>query len=172
MDILASMIIYTVATLAFSSTRAGILHTRGLNPAEKGNMIPVLSNMYTQTLGAWALPLFYIGAIATLYGTIFAATAAESRVASDLCRLLGRFKSDDYESRLRYRRKFVWILTCIPAALYLVVQSPFNMVKAGGVAQAIMLPVIAIGALYLRYKSCLPKPAPGFLPLLGYGWPR
>jgi manganese transport protein len=167
MDILASMIIYTVATLAFYLLGAGILHTRGLNPAEKGNMIPVLSNMYTQTLGAWALPLFYIGAIATLYGTIFAATAAESRVASDLCRLLGRFKSDDYESRLRYRRKFVWILTCIPAALYLVVQSPVNMVKAGGVAQAIMLPVIAIGALYLRYKELPPEARPGLLATVG-----
>jgi manganese transport protein len=167
MDILASMIIYTVATLAFYLLGAGILHTRGLNPAEKGNMIPVLSNMYTQTLGAWALPLFYIGAIATLYGTIFAATAAESRVASDLCRLLGRFKSDDYESRLRYRRKFVWILTCIPAALYLVVQSPVNMVKAGGVAQAIILPVIAIGALYLRYKELPPEARPGLLATVG-----
>ncbi len=167
MDILASMIIYTVATLAFYLLGAGILHTRGLNPAEKGNMIPVLSNMYTQTLGAWALPLFYIGAIATLYGTIFAATAAESRVASDLCRLLGRFKSDDYESRLRYRRKFVWILTCIPAALYLIVQSPVNMVKAGGVAQAIMLPVIAIGALYLRYKELPAEARPGLLATVG-----
>jgi hypothetical protein len=102
-----------------------------------------------------------------LYGTIFAATAAESRVASDLCRLLGRFKSDDYESRLRYRRKFVWILTCIPAALYLVVQSPVNMVKAGGVAQAIMLPVIAIGALYLRYKELPPEARPGLLATVG-----
>jgi len=166
-DILASMIIYTIATLAFYLLGAGILHTRGLDPAEKGNMIPVLSNMYTQTLGAWSLPLFYIGAIATLYGTIFAATAAESRVASDLCRLLGRFKADDYQARLRYRRKFVWILTCIPAGLYLVVQSPVNMVKAGGVAQAIMLPVIAIGALYLRYKELPAEARPGILATTG-----
>ena len=54
---------------------AGVLHKAGLVP--KGmDMIPVLSNMYTQTLGQWALWLFYVGAIATLYGTIFAATAA------------------------------------------------------------------------------------------------
>jgi Mn2+/Fe2+ NRAMP family transporter len=167
MDILASMFIYTIATLAFYLLGAGILHTRGLNPAEKGNMIPVLSNMYTQTLGAWSLPLFYLGAIATLYGTIFAATAAESRVASDFCRLLGLFKPDDYERRLQFRRRFVWILTCVPAALYLIVQSPVNMVKAGGVAQAIMLPVIAIGALFLRYKELPAEARPGLLATIG-----
>jgi hypothetical protein len=152
-DILASMVIYTVATIAFYLLGAGILHTRGLDPNERGNMIPVLSQMYTQTLGDWALPLFYLGAIATLYGTIFAATAAESRVAADLCRLLGRFQATDYQARLRHRNFFVWILTCVSAALYLLVQSPVSMVKAGGVAQAVMLPVLAVGALYLRYKQ-------------------
>lgn len=160
LDILASMFIYTVATIAFYLLGAGILHTRGLDPGERGNMIPILSNMYTQTLGGWALPLFYIGAIATLYGTIFAATAAESRVAADLCRLLGKFDATDYAARLRYRRAFVWILTCVSAGLYLLVQSPVSMVKAGGVAQASMLPAIAIGALYLRHKRLPPEVRP------------
>ena len=155
-DVAASMVLYSLATLAFYLLGAGILHTRGLNPGDKGNMIPVLSNMYTQTLGSWALPLFYLGAIATLYGTIFAATAAESRVAADLCRLLGKFEPGDYTSRIRYRKIFVWVLTCISAGLYLMVQSPVSMVKAGGVAQAAMLPPIAIAALYLRYRQ-LPK---------------
>jgi manganese transport protein len=151
-DILASMFIYTVATVAFYLLGAGILHKRGQVPAAH-NLIQVLSQMYTETLGAWALPVFYVGAIATLYGTIFAATAAESRVAADLCRLLGKFQTDDYQTRLKYRRAFVWILTTIPAGLYLMVQSPVTMVKAGGVAQALMLPVIAIAALYLRYRK-------------------
>jgi Mn2+/Fe2+ NRAMP family transporter len=150
-DILASMVIYTIATIAFYLLGAGILHSRGLVP-RADDMIMVLSNMYTQTLGAWSLPLFYAGAIATLYGTIFAATAAESRVAADLCRLLGKFDKSDYQARIRYRRRFVWVLTCTSAAIFLIVRSPVNMVKAGGVAQAIMLPVIALGVLYLRYK--------------------
>jgi Mn2+/Fe2+ NRAMP family transporter len=154
-DIIASMIIYTVATVAFYLLGAGILHTRGLRPAAS-DMIPVLSKMYTETLGDWALYLFYLGAIATLYGTIFAATAAESRVAADLCRLLGRFQADDYETRVRYRRRFVWVLTCVSAALFFAFKSPVNMVKAGGVAQALMLPIIAVGALYLRHRA-LPR---------------
>jgi manganese transport protein len=154
-DIFCSMVIYTIATIAFYLLGAGILHGMGLMPAAK-DMIPVLSNIYTQTLGPWALWLFYAGAIVTLYGTIFAATAANSRVFSDMFRLLGFFKSDDYASRVLYRRRFVWFLTLTPVGLFLLVQSPVKMVVAGGVAQALMLPVISIGTLYLRHR-CLPQ---------------
>ncbi len=150
-DILASMVIYTVATIAFYFLGAGILHPRGLVPASS-DMIPVLSNMYTETLGPWALWLFYAGAIATLYGTIFASTAADSRVAADLCRLLGLFPSSDYQARLRYRNGFVWFLSALGAGLYFLFQSPVAMVRAGGIAQALMLPVIAITSIYLRYR--------------------
>ncbi|PYV40256.1 MAG: hypothetical protein DMG06_20780, partial [Acidobacteria bacterium] len=71
-------------------------------------------------------------------------------------RLLGVFQSDDYASRLLYRRVFVWFLTVTPAALFLLVQSPVKMVVAGGMAQALMLPAAAVGTLYLRHR-CLPR---------------
>ena len=152
-DILASMVIYTVATIAFYLLGAGVLHGEGQVPGENQmKMIAVLSNMYTKTLGPWAVYLFYLGAIATLYGTIFAATAANSRVYADMCRLLGLFQSGDYASRLRWRSRFVWLLTVPPAILVLAVRAPVSMVKVGGVAQALMLPVIAVGALFLRHR--------------------
>jgi Mn2+/Fe2+ NRAMP family transporter len=154
-DIFASMLIYAVATVAFYLLGAGVLHGMGLVPAAK-DMIPVLSNIYTQTLGTWSLWLFYVGAIATLYGTIFAATAAHSRVYADMCRLMGLFRADDYGARLRWRSRFVWLLTVLPVGLFFIFQSPVKMVVAGGVAQALMLPIIAAGALYLRYRH-LPK---------------
>ena len=155
LDIIASMIVYTIATIAFYLLGAGILHGMGLVPAAK-DMIPVLSNIYTQTLGGWSLWLFYAGAVATLYGTIFAATAANSRVGSDMLRLMGVFKADDYASRRRYRNTFVVVLSVIPAVLFFLVESPVNMVIAGGLAQAMMLPVIGISTLYLRHCH-LPK---------------
>jgi hypothetical protein len=155
LDIGASMVIYTIATIAFYLLGAGILHGMGKVPAAK-DMIPVLSNIYTQTLGEWSLWLFYAGAIFTLYGTIFAATAANSRVFADMLRLMGAFKSDDYAARVRYRNMFIVLLTVIPVILYFAVESPVKMVVAGGLAQAMMLPVICIGTLYLRYRH-LPK---------------
>ena len=154
-DILASMIIYTVATAAFYLLGAGILHSRGLVP-NATEMIPRLSNMYTETLGHWSIYLFYPGALITLYGTIFAATAAESRIAADMVRLMGGFDAGDYKTRLFWRKIFVVILPALGAVLFLVFKSPVMMVKVGGVAQAMMLPVIAIGSLYLRYRR-LPR---------------
>jgi manganese transport protein len=150
-DILASMVIYCVATVAFYLLGAGILHSRGLVP--KGDaMIPALSKMYTETLGPWALWLFYAGAIATLYGTIFAATAGNSRALADVARLAGLFRRDDYAARVKWRNGIVCFLLIVPVIFYFVFQDPVKMVKAGGVAQAVMLPILSIGALYLRHK--------------------
>jgi manganese transport protein len=161
-DILASMVIYTVATVAFYLLGAGVLHGMGLVPAAR-DMIPVLSNIYTQTLGPWALWLFYAGAIATLYGTIFASTAAQTRMFADMCRLLGYFARDDARRRQAYRRGFVVVLTLLPVSLYLTIESPVSMVVAGGIAQAVMLPALALGALVLRYRHLRPEVAPSTL---------
>jgi manganese transport protein len=155
-DILASMAIYTLATVAFFLLGAGVLHTRGLNP-DSSQMIPVLSKMYTETLGQWSLPLFYAGAIATLYGTIFAATAAHSRLYADLARLLGFFQRDDYAARTRFQKIFVVFLATVPMLLYLVIGQPVQMVNLGGTAQAILLPILSVASLYLQAK--LPESA-------------
>jgi Mn2+/Fe2+ NRAMP family transporter len=166
-DILASMAIYTLATAAFFLLGAGVLHGMGLVPAAR-DMIPVLSNLYTQTLGPWALWLFYLGAIATLYGTIFASTAAQTRMFADMCRLLGFFARDDARARQAYYRGFVVLLTVLPATLYLTLASPVAMVVAGGIAQAAMLPALAVAALVLRHRHLRPEvaPSPGTTVLL------
>ena len=158
-DIIASMVIYTLATIAFYLLGAGVLHGMGLVPAAK-DMIPVLSNIYTETFGPWALWLFYIGAIATLYGTIFAATAAHSRLYADMVRLMGFFRKDDYGRRLFFRNVFVWVLTIVPVCLFFFFKSPVKMVVAGGLAQACLLPVVGIGAVYFRHKHLAPVVAP------------
>jgi Mn2+/Fe2+ NRAMP family transporter len=150
-DAVCSMVIYTVATLAFYFLGAGILNGMGLVPAAN-QTISVLSKMYTETLGPWALYLFYIGAIATLYGTIFAATAAHSRVYADMFRVMGFYRRDDYGARVRYRRRMVWVLTVLPVCLYYLFREPVNMVFIGGMAQFLMMPAIAIGTLYLRHR--------------------
>jgi Mn2+/Fe2+ NRAMP family transporter len=158
-DILASMAIYTVATIAFYLLGAGVLHGMGVVPAA-GDMIPVLSNIYTRTLGPWALWLFYAGAIATLYGTIFASTAAQTRMYADMCRLLGYFERDDARARRTFFRRFVVLLTIVPVTLYFTFESPVRMVVAGGIAQALMLPALAFGALVLRHRHLPPELAP------------
>ncbi len=150
-DILLSMVVYSIATVAFYFLGAGVLHGTGRVPAAS-DMIPTLSTLYTRTLGEWSLPLFYLGATVTLYGTIFAATAAHSRIYADFCRLLGLFGRDDYEARVRYRRGFLVLLTVYPASLYLLFESPVKMVVAGGIVQALLLPLAGAGTLYLHHR--------------------
>ncbi len=149
-DILCSLVVYTLATIAFYLLGAGVLHRMGLVPAS-ADMIPVLSRIYTETLGGWALWLFYVGAIVTLYGTIFASTAAHSRLFSDCARIAGAYARDDAASRRRWRQRFVVMLSVIPVAFYWFFEAPVQMVVAGGVAQAMMLPLIGLAAIYLRH---------------------
>ncbi|MGC8794128.1 MAG: Nramp family divalent metal transporter [Bryobacteraceae bacterium] len=158
-DIFASMFIYTLATVAFYLLGAGILHGMGLRPAADA-MIAVLSNMYTQTLGGWALWVFYAGAIATLYGTVFAATAAHSRLYADMVCLMGFFPAGDYAARVRWRKRFVWLLAVVPALLYWIFREPVGMVFVGGLAQFLMIPVIAGATLYLRHRRLPPEAKP------------
>jgi Mn2+/Fe2+ NRAMP family transporter len=150
LDILFSLAIYTMATIAFYLLGAAVLHRMGVVPAER-DTIKVLSQIYTQTLGEWALWLFYIGAVVTLYGTVFASSAAHSRLFADAVRVAGGFRRDDGESRLRWRNRFIVLLAVVPALLYWFIESPVQMVVMGGVSQALMLPIIGLSAIYLRH---------------------
>ncbi len=155
LDILCSLVIYTMATIAFYLLGAAVLNRMGTIPAAR-DTVAVLSQIYIQTLGGWALWLFYAGVVVTLYGTIFAATAAHSRMFADLVRVLGVYPREDAVSRLKWRNRFVVILAAVPAILYWFFESPVRMVVAGGVAQAMMLPLIGVAAIYVRHTQ-LPK---------------
>lgn len=159
-DIVVSMMVYTLATLAFYMLGAGVLHTLGQVP--KGNeTITVLSKMYTETMGEFGLLLFYVGAVAVLYSTVFAATAANARIFADAMRLMGRFRGDDYAARLRYQRWFVVALTVIPCFVYFATGEPVQMIKIGGVVLGLMLPVLAFAVVYLRHRRLPLEVAPG-----------
>ena len=161
-DVLFSMVIYTIATVAFYLLGAGILHAMGKVP-KGAEMIDVLANIYTQTLGGWALYLFYVGAVVILFGTIVAATAGHARMCSDLMRIVGKYPADDLRARTRWRDIFVVVLSGVPVVLFWVFgQQPVQMVTWGGMTQAAMLPIISCAALWLYYRrmrSTLEAPA-------------
>ena len=154
-DVILSMVIYTFATIAFYFLGAGILKGRGLVP-EGSEMVQVLSSIYTETLGEWSLGLFMVGAFAVLYSTVFASTAAHCRVWADLVGMLGFYDRSNYAHRLRTVRIFVVVLLAVPCLYFMMIREPVLMVKIGGIAQAIMLPVIGGFVVYLRYKR-MPK---------------
>ena len=164
-DVINSMFIYTFATVAFYFLGAGILHGMGIVP-QGSEMVAMLSSMYTETLGGWSLYLFLLGAFAVLYSTLFASTAGNSRVLADMVGMLGAYKRTDYAMRLRVTQTSVVLLLAVPAIFFMFVGEPVLMVTIGGVAQALMLPVIGFVTLYLRYRHLPQSIAPkGWLTL-------
>ena len=102
-DAFASMVVYTLVTCAFFLLGAAVLHGRGEIP-EGPAMIRSLSKIYTESAGAGAMVIYLVGAIVVLFSTLFAGSAAWTRMFSDAFAHLGLL---DY-SNLRQRRK--WIL--------------------------------------------------------------
>ncbi len=49
----------------------------------------------------------------------------------------------------------------MPVCFYFLFRSPVTMVKIGGFAQALMLPVIAVGTLYMRHRGLPREARPG-----------
>ncbi len=154
-DVVNSMVIYTFATIAFYLLGAGVLHGMGVAPRGT-EMIETLSNMYTQTLGGWSRYLFLAGAAAVLYSTVFAGTAARSRMLADWLGILGAYDKKNYRLRLRYTRWFVVVLLIVPSLYYMLFQEPVMMIKMAGAVEAMMLPILGFSTVYLRYRH-LPR---------------
>ncbi len=159
-DVLCSMFVYTFATIAFYLLGAGVLNR--LNVIPKGTeTIAILSNIYTETLGAWSLYIFLAGAVAVLYSSVFAGTASTARVCADFVGLLGAYDRRNYGSRRRAIQLFIGIVLFVPVIYYFLLPEPVMLVTIGGISQALMLPIIGFSVLYLRYvhlpKSLVPK---------------
>ena len=82
LDAWASMVVFTVATVAFYVMGAAVLHPQGLNPTGE-KMIQTLSFMYVGPFGQWTQVVFLIGAGATLFKTLFVSCASHSRLTAD-----------------------------------------------------------------------------------------
>lgn len=152
LDAWVSCIVYTTATLAFYLLGAAILHAKKLD-VTNADMISVLSHMYQETFGVWSLWLFLIGAFAVLYSTIFVATASNARLLADALEV---FRVKAHGSPADRQRTVRWLCGIVPAiwgALYLLWKAPLTLVFIGAVAQGLMIPFLALGALWLQYRQ-------------------
>ncbi len=158
-DAWCSMVVYTFATIAFYLLGAAVLGRAGLVPAES-ELIQTLTVMYEPVFGAAAQALFLCGAFAVLYSTYFVANAGHARVFPDALRKLGLAS----QSERQYRRLVtvlsgVFPLACL--AIYLLFPRPTALVLLSGAMQAIMLPMLAIAALFFRYRCGDRRVEPG-----------
>lgn len=149
-DAWASMFVYTFATVAFYLLGASVLKRAGLNP-EGSQMVRTLAEMYVPVFGKAAHAIFLLGAFAVLYSTFFVANASHARVCADAMRVFGL--SEDSERSKRFWLVFYCaLLPAICLMVYVFVRAPKQLVLASGLMQAIMLPMLAVAALYFRYQ--------------------
>jgi len=161
-DAVASMLVYTAATAAFYVLGAAVLHARGEVP-EGPQVIAVLSNMYTETLGPAAMGMFLTGAVAALFSTVFVACASSTRMFTDGFAQCGLLDYRNDEARNRWFRVLAWLLPTIWTLLFLFFRSPVIMVTAGGVALSILLLMVAFAAYQFRYRRLAPELRPSRL---------
>jgi len=159
-DVWFTLIILTCATLPFYVLGAGVLHTMDEIP-EGNETIAVLSNMFTETLGPWALWLFGIGAFFILSSTVLSGIGAGARYIPDYFMEMGLINRSDLRLRQRCIRIYVTIVPVFAFLVYLRFERPVFLVIIGGLAAAIMMPVQSGGTLWLQANNMDQRIQPG-----------
>lgn len=162
LDAWVSMVIYTVATVAFYVLGATVLHRQGLHPA-KSQMIETLSQMYVPAFGSWTKIAFLLGVWAVLFKTLYVASASNSRMTADFLGLSGLVDYRRPSDQTRWVQRCSIFYPALGLVLYLWQGDPKGMVILGGFFQAATLPIISGAAIYLRYRRTDPRLAPSRL---------
>lgn len=149
-DAWCSMVVYTFATVAFYLLGAAILCRSGLEPAG-AQLIRYLAVMYEPVFGETARLLFLFGAFAVLYSTFFVANASHARVFSDALRIMGIAPRGEQTYRLLIR-VFSGVFPLLCFVIYVFIPKPTQLVLLSGLMQAVMLPMLAVAALFFRYR--------------------
>ena len=160
-DAWISFAVYTLATASFYILGAAVLHPQGLK-IDDADFVASLSRMYEAVLGPGAGRwVFGIGAFMVLYSTLFVSTASNSRMACDVAPLLKLLRFPAEADRRRAIRIGVVAIPVFLFAVDRLVGKPVLLVTIGGVAQAVMLPFLAMLALVFRHRWSDPRLRPG-----------
>ncbi len=158
-DVLLSMIVYTVATVAFYLVGVAVLYRTGSDP-EGMRMTSTLAEAYVPIFGEYARWLFLTGAIAVLYSTFLVANASHTRMYTDFLKLLGWLNPDSETAHWKSIRTFGVIVPSVCLFVFCSNVRPDAAVLASGIMQALLLPMLGIGAIFFRYWQTDPRLRP------------
>lgn len=150
-DALASMVIYTVATLAFYIMGVAVLYKDGIDP-DGMRMVSTLATAYVPVFGEYAKWLFLIGAVAVLYSTFLVANAGNARMVTDSFKVFGLMDRNNERLHNRSLTILSVVLPLMCLAVFCSGVNPVRMILIAGMMQAFMLPVVGFGSVYFRYK--------------------
>jgi manganese transport protein len=152
LDALVSMAVYTLVTVVFYLLGAAVLHRQGLVP-ESEQLVPVLSRLYTDSLGAWAGGMFLAGAFVVLFSTVIAALGAWTRMFADAFAQLGMLDFHAMRQRGRWIAGLAFVIPVCWCCAFLFYRDPAWMVVVGGVATVVILVLVAVAAGWFRYRE-------------------
>lgn len=161
-DAFLSLMVYTLATLAFYVMGATVLFREGRDP-EGLRMVSTLASAYVPIFGTYAKWLFLLGAIAVLYSTFLVANAGHARMFIDFLKVYGAIDRDSQQVHNRWLSSLSVALPLIAFGLFALGADPVFAVLTSGFAQAIMLPMVGFGTLYFRWTATDPRLKPSFL---------
>ncbi len=152
LDAWASMVVFTLGTVAYYLMGAAVLHPQGLDP-KGSDMLRTLTAMYVGPIGAWTRPVFLLGAWAVLFKCLYVATAGNSRLTADFLDLAGLWRQTTPRAKSFAINTFCVAYPVLAVILYFLLRDPKLLVKIGGFGQALMLPLIGGAILYLARRD-------------------
>lgn len=151
LDVWATLLILTCATIPFYLLGAGVLHAMGEQP-DGLETISVLSNMFTATLGGWSLWIFGAGAFFILFSTTLSGVGGAGRIIPDYLIELGLFPRSNLPLRKAWTRGFVICAPLFGLLCYAAIPNPVFLVTIGAVTAALMLPIQSGATLWLQAR--------------------
>jgi Mn2+/Fe2+ NRAMP family transporter len=151
-DAFCSLVVYTLATLAFFLMGVAVLSREGRDP-EDMRMVTTLASAYVPVFGEYARWLFLIGAFAVLYSTLLVASAGHVRTWIDAFGLVGLIPRDQPARQAVWLKRLSFVFPLLCLMFFLFYKNPTELVLLSGILQAVMLPMLAGSALYFRYRQ-------------------
>ncbi len=166
-DVWLALLIVTCATIPYYVLGAGVLNQMGIVPEGNNETISALSNIFTQTLGAWAVWIFTIGAFLILFSTVLSGVGAGGRFIPDY---LIEMKFMD-RSNLALRKAIIrWYLGALPIVaflIYLFIPNFVVLIMIGGLTSALFLPIQSGATIWLQARKMDPRIRPRTLTRVG-----
>tara|TARA_E500000178_G_scaffold351002_1_gene411118 strand:+ start:449 stop:1927 length:1479 start_codon:yes stop_codon:yes gene_type:complete len=151
-DVLVAVCVISCATLPFYMLGAGVLNEMGLRPEGSNATISALSNIFTETLGHWAVWLFSFGAFFILFSTVLSGMGAGGRSFPDYFVELGLISRGNLKLRLNIIRGYLLVLPLLAFLIYLFVPNFVLLIMIGGLTSALFLPLQTGATLWLQSR--------------------
>ncbi len=159
LDVALTMIVFTIATVAFYLLGGAVLHAKGLVP-EGTQVIDQLKGIYTEVLGPIGKPLFFFGAFCVLYSTVFSGVAGGARTIADALCVVGVVPRGNFQRRLLFIRIVTVVNPLLWAFFYSRIQNPPLMLVINSIVGMLLFPSITFGVLWYRYRGIDKRIAP------------